>query len=139
VQITFKIKPGVKGDHKALLRIEEFIANETDLTSLTKDIPLNITGAPLRYELVQNYPNPFNATTKIRYQIADDNIHVMLEIFDITGRVVAKLVDRAQEAGVYEVTWDGTNMNGTGVSSGIYFYRLRTEKFTSMKKFHLLK
>jgi len=137
--VTFRTRKKVKGDHTTLLKVDAFMANEKDLTDLAKAIPIKITGAPTTYALAQNYPNPFNSTTRIRYQIADDNASVILEIFDITGRLITTLVNAVQEAGIYEVAWDGTNANGASVSSGIYFYRLRTKNFIGMKKFHLLK
>src|SRR5690606_4566676 len=76
---------------------------------------------PERYSLEQNYPNPFNPTTKIRYQLPVDGA-VKLNVFDITGRQVAELINTYQSAGTYNVEFDGSRL-----SSGVYFYRLETE------------
>jgi len=73
---------------------------------------------PTVYDMHKNYPNPFNPTTVIKYQLPDDGF-VVLQVFDILGRVVATLVNEHQEAGYYTATFDGQN-----ISSGVYFTRL---------------
>lgn len=80
--------------------------------------------------LFQNYPNPFNPTTTITYDVANSG-RVTLSIYDVTGRLVCKLVDRHQEPGRYSVDWNGTNAQGVGVPAGIYFYRIKTADYTS--------
>jgi hypothetical protein len=89
---------------------------------------------PDKYKLEQNYPNPFNPATKIRYQIIDNNSNVRLTVFDITGKQVAELVNQKQEHGYYEAAFDAGEL-----SSGIYFYKLETEKFTEAKKMVLIR
>ena len=84
-------------------------------------------------ELSQNYPNPFNPTTKIKYQFPEMS-KVKLTVYDVLGREVKTLVNEEKPAGNYEVEFDGTNL-----TSGIYFYRIETEKFSDTKKFVLLK
>ena len=71
------------------------------------------------YELHQNYPNPFNPSTKISYQISEFS-DVRLSVYNILGQEVAVLVSREQKAGSYEVVFDGS-----GLSSGVYFYRFK--------------
>jgi len=83
---------------------------------------------PGAFALKQNYPNPFNPQTTICYQLPDAG-HVKLQIFDLTGRLVETLVDENQPTGEYSKIW-----NAEVVSSGIYFYRLETKDFTSVKK-----
>jgi len=83
---------------------------------------------PDKYALYNNYPNPFNPQTTIRYQLPDEG-HVKLQVFDLTGRLVETLVDENQAMGEYSKTW-----NAESVSSGIYFYRLESKDFTSVKK-----
>jgi photosystem II stability/assembly factor-like uncharacterized protein len=85
------------------------------------------------YKLYQNYPNPFNPTTNIKYQITD-NSFISLKVFDILGKEVATLVNKKLNSGTYEVTFDGSNL-----SSGIYFYKLKTDKFVESKKMILIK
>ena len=85
------------------------------------------------YKLFQNYPNPFNPTTTIVYTITRSGF-VDLTVFDILGRKVATLINENQTAGNYSVKFDGS-----GLSSGIYIYRLRSDDFISSKKLVLMK
>ncbi|MBI5866955.1 MAG: T9SS type A sorting domain-containing protein [candidate division Zixibacteria bacterium] len=95
-------------------------------------------GLPISFALNQNYPNPFNSSTVFRYSTPSSG-SVRLEIFDILGRKVRTLVEKSQPAGVYQVTWDGTNSHGETVASGIYFYRLSASGRSESKKMILLK
>jgi hypothetical protein len=88
---------------------------------------------PTTTELHQNYPNPFNANTNISYSLAEAS-NVSLSVYDISGRLVATLVNGQQEAGEHVATWDASQ-----VSSGVYFYKLTTADYTSTKKMNLLK
>ncbi len=85
------------------------------------------------FRLHQNYPNPFNPVTNIRYQIPADG-NVMLKVFDIAGNEVAVLVNGMQTSGSHEVLF-----NAAGLSTGIYFYELRTGSLREVKKLILLK
>jgi len=73
--------------------------------------------------LHQNYPNPFNPSTTIRYYLPARS-HVLLNVYDISGRLVARLVNGAQAGGAHSVEWNGENESGGRASSGIYFMRL---------------
>jgi hypothetical protein len=95
-----------------------------------KEEPL---GIPLTTKLEQNYPNPFNPVTRIKYQLAAQ-AHVTLKVFDVLGREVATLVNEVKQPGSYTVQWDGS-----GVASGVYFYRLVAGEFQSIKKMIVLK
>ena len=86
-----------------------------------------------KFSLKQNYPNPFNSTTTIEYSIPNTQ-RVMIKIFDIQGREVAKLVNGNMEAGTYEVKFDGSKY-----ASGIYFYRLSSADYLEVKKMVLMK
>jgi Concanavalin A-like lectin/glucanases superfamily/Secretion system C-terminal sorting domain len=90
-------------------------------------------GGPVTCALSQNYPNPFNPATVISYQVATDS-HVELTVYDAAGKEVATLVHEQQNTGRYEV-----NFNAAALSSGIYFYTLRTGDFTAVKKMMLVK
>jgi hypothetical protein len=98
------------------------------LTSVSKE---NIT--PDKYELSQNYPNPFNPTTVINYTTTKAS-HVTLKVYDLLGREIATLADGIKGAGKYSVTFDASKL-----SSGIYFYNLKTDDFTSIKKMMLIR
>jgi photosystem II stability/assembly factor-like uncharacterized protein len=88
---------------------------------------------PAVYELSQNYPNPFNPTTTINYAIPTDGL-VSMKIYNILGQEVATLVNKVQVAGVYQATF-----NASSLSSGVYFYKIESGSFSSIKKMMLLK
>jgi len=90
-------------------------------------------GIPATYSLEQNYPNPFNPSTVIRFAIPRKT-NVQLEIFDLLGQRISKLVDEELLPSNYEIKF-----NGNGLASGIYFYKLSTPEFTSSKKMLLIK
>ena len=89
---------------------------------------------PTVYALDQNYPNPFNPSTKIEFSIPEDVNNVTLTIYNALGQRVAELVNSKMEAGKYSYVW-----NASDVSTGLYIYELRTDKFVSVKKMLLLK
>ena len=93
---------------------------------------------PNRPELLQNYPNPFNPSTTIRYEVAARTV-VSLRIFNLAGQFIAELVSEDQNPGVYSITWNGVDLNGNAVSSGIYFYRLENGTFGFTRKMLLLR
>jgi len=84
------------------------------------EIPNPKPQTPNHFTLEQNYPNPFNPSTDIRYQIADRS-HVILQIFNLLGEEVARLVDESQDAGYKSVRWSAGE-----IASGVYFYKLTT-------------
>ena len=85
------------------------------------------------FKLEQNYPNPFNPATQITYYIPVDS-HVKLKVFNVLGNEVATLVDEEKPAGEYSVKF-----NASGLSSGVYIYRLQTNYSTITKKMTYLK
>ncbi len=93
---------------------------------------------PGEISLNQNYPNPFNPETKISFALPQDS-HVSLDIFDLLGRRVVRLIDGEINAGSYTVTWDGRDAGGKEASSGIYFYRLSTDQGVRQEKMTLLR
>ncbi len=95
-------------------------------------------GIPRDYSLDQNYPNPFNASTVIKFNTKHDG-NVRLEVFNILGQKVATLVNEFRHFGPQAADWDGTDVNGASVPTGLYFYRLVTSDYTDVKKMVLLK
>ncbi len=87
----------------------------------------------MAYALDQNYPNPFNPTTEISYTIAEGG-RVTLKVYDMLGREVETLVNEAQDPGRYLVTF-----NAARDATGVYFYRLSSGHFTSIKKMIMMK
>lgn len=98
----------------------------------SKQIEVNVT-TPMEYKLEQNYPNPFNPTTRIKYSVKEKN-YVSLKVYDVLGNQVANLVDEVKDAGQYELLYNASNL-----SSGVYYYNLTIDNFSSTKKFVLMK
>jgi hypothetical protein len=88
---------------------------------------------PLVFALEQNYPNPFNPSTTIKYSIPEDGF-VKLAVYNMLGEEVATIVNASQKAGRYEVNFDAT-----GLSSGVYVYRIEAANYTASKKLMLMK
>jgi len=102
----------------------------------TTDVNKNRLTVPEHFELCQNYPNPFNPTTKIKFTIptVETPYMVSLRAYDILGDEVVTLVNEEKPAGEYEVELEGSRL-----SSGMYFYELRAGDFVSTKKMMLVK
>lgn len=143
----------------ALYGMGEYVVkvNAADVTSLVRNDPdeflfstiewhvtveEGITSAetvtPSRARLDQNYPNPFNPVTTISYYLPSSGM-VSLKVFDPSGKAIATLVDRHEEAGEKRVTWNGMNSKGEPVASGVYFFRLEAGAQTIVKKTVLLR
>lgn len=91
------------------------------------------TEIPRTFELKQNYPNPFNPATNFEFRIVNFGF-VSLEVFDITGKIVAKLVNQNLNPGTYRVRF-----NGNSLSSGVYFYKLTAGDFSKTRSMMLIK
>jgi hypothetical protein len=85
------------------------------------------------FNLVQNYPNPFNPSTRITFTIPE-RAQTNIKIFNMLGREVTELLNKELSAGSYEINW-----NASGLSSGVYFYRVQSGKYVATKKAILLK
>ncbi len=107
--------------------VQEFNIEVMKITGIDNDLIVS------EFILYQNYPNPFNPTTVISYQLPAFS-NVTLKVYDILGNEVATLINEPKEAGFYEVELDAS-----ALSSGVYFYILRTNEFISSKKMVLLK
>ena len=92
---------------------------------------------PSALSLSQNEPNPFpspfNPVTTIPYTIPERS-HITLKIYDILGREVIALVDAVQERGSYSPEWDGKNTQQKTVASGVYIYRIQTQKESKSRR-----
>jgi hypothetical protein len=96
------------------------------------------TTPPSKYQLKQNFPNPFNPSTTIRYSLSGPE-NISIRIYDVSGQLVKEINKEHNQAGEYEVIWDGSNNNGEKISSGIYFYRLSVGNYNEAKKMILIK
>jgi photosystem II stability/assembly factor-like uncharacterized protein len=97
------------------------------------EVNVEVTPQIKKYSLAQNYPNPFNPTTNIVYSLHQDGF-VSLKVYNAAGEEVKRLVNGNETAGRYNL-----NFNASGLPSGIYFYRLESGGFTSVKKMILLR
>jgi hypothetical protein len=96
------------------------------------------SGTPRSLELLQNYPNPFNPTTTVRFTTTVRGF-IELEVYDVQGRVVKRLVGAVLPPGSHAVSWDGRTSDGSSASSGVYFLRLRAEGRSMSRKVVLLR
>jgi len=93
---------------------------------------------PTEIALHQNYPNPFNPATRISFSLPNTG-QVRLDIFNFLGQRVSTLVDSTLEAGYHELIWDGNDSDGGTAASGIYFYRIETDRYVDSRRMMLLK
>jgi hypothetical protein len=89
-------------------------------------------------KLISNYPNPFNPSTTIQFKLAEES-EVSMEIYNIKGQKVKTLTNEFLLIGKHERIWDGKDENKQSVSSGIYFCKLRSSKYSAYRKMILLK
>jgi hypothetical protein len=107
-----------------------------------RDLMSNIVGispinseVPKQFSLGQNYPNPFNPSTKIKFQISGSSAaQTFLAVYDIGGKEISLLVNEELKPGSYEINFDAS-----GLSSGVYFYKLQAGSFIDTKKMILVK
>ena len=138
IAVTFEAQNDVRGTVDAPVTIGNVMLNETRVGQSVQ-ATVAIEGKPLSFGLDQNYPNPFNPSTTISYRVPDDGLMVKVDIFNLTGQHVKTLVDGLHRAGEYHVVWDATTDSGEKAGSGLYFYRIIGDKFTSVKKMLLVK
>ncbi len=111
-------------------RLKQIDFDGTYEYSKVVEVNFNVPGA---FSLAQNYPNPFNPTTMIKYNLPE-KANVELKVYDLTGQEVMTLVNQFQEAGQHFL-----NFNAAGLSSGVYFYRIKAGEFFAQKKMIVLK
>lgn len=96
-------------------------------------VQTGVEDTPVARALLQNFPNPFNPSTRILYTVPSKG-HVVLRVYNVSGKAVATLVDKELDAGSYEM-----NFNADHLASGIYFYRLAGPGFSETRKMVLLR
>jgi N-acetylneuraminic acid mutarotase len=120
---------GMDISNTRLTTMEEYTPPQGTASAVESNQP----GVPMEYSLCQNYPNPFNPTTTIHYSVPSTQ-YVSLKVYNVLGREVALLVSDTRQPGTYTVRWDAS-----GLSSGVYFYRLTAGKYVDTKKMILLR
>ena len=93
---------------------------------------------PSDFSLQQNFPNPFNPSTEIRFDLPEEG-QVELSVFNMQGQKVRTLESGRMTPGYHAIIWNGTNDNGSRVSTGMYFYSIQTNKFQAVRKMLFLK
>ena len=128
-KLIYKNIPDPSKRSSYLVRIRGYYKSGSDRPdNLSKD-----QDKKYRFELSDNIPNPFNPFTKIRFRIAEAG-NVKLNVYDLTGRKISSLVNEFKAAGKYEITFDGSML-----ASGVYFYKLQTRGYSSVKRMILIK
>lgn len=108
-------------------------------TAHPSDIVETNPGTPEKFTIEQNYPNPFNPTTNIKFSVPQAE-KVSLEVYDIQGRLVDRIIDHQEyNPGNYQTKWNGTDGAGTKVASGVYFARLIAGTYMQTIKMNLVK
>ena len=111
-----------------------------DANTINSSVVVNVVQnslEPQEFTLFQNYPNPFNPTTNIKYSLGSAGL-VLLKVYNLLGSEVVTLVNRYQDAGSYTINFN-TNQGNFNLPSGVYFYRLQSGSFVSVKKLILIK
>ena len=110
-----------------------------ELTAVMTEVKINDQQMlPIQWALSQNYPNPFNPETEISFHVPKSS-HVIIEVYNLLGQRLQKIVDEKKEVGIYQARWDGCDENGRAVGSGIYIYKIQAGGFVAMKKMALVR
>ena len=116
---------------------ESFHSNELELDLVVENENPEI--APLEFSFSQNYPNPFNPKTEIYFTLPNDTQKCNIAVYNVKGKLVKQLVNSPRNAGYHTVEWNGKDSYEKNVSSGIYFFKIETDKNNAVKRATLLK
>jgi hypothetical protein len=109
-----------------------------ELTGISTGIKDKTSFVTNEFFLAQNFPNPFNPVTEIILNIVDKSM-VSLKIYNIRGRLVQTLINEIKLPGIYNIQWNGLDMNQNSLPGGMYFYSVQTNSHHSVRKMTLLK
>jgi len=115
------------------IEFAQWYMDDYKLVRIDTTVGVNDFSVPENFQLYQNYPNPFNPSTSIKFEISELSF-VTLKVYDVLGNEVAILVNEEKPSGIYSAEF-----KATGMSSGIYFYKLQAGGFVSTKKMILTK
>ena len=127
IHIILTVTDNGSPDLEAYIRLIFKIVGGTSIENQSLLMP------PEKFRLNNNYPNPFNSCTNIEFQIPQKS-HVTISVFNTLGQRVATLIDKDLKSGTHHATFDAIHF-----SSGIYFYSIKTNGFSQVKKMLLLK
>lgn len=119
-------------------RSQHFKLNSGFAGSTMVDSPSFFDLLPQEYQLQQNFPNPFNPTTTIRYSLLKAS-PLTIRIYNAVGQLVWELNEPLKSPGSYQLIWNGRDLQGLPVPSGIYLYQISTEDFSAVKRMILVK
>jgi len=139
VYLTFQVLPQSPEGLTTQLQVSRFCLNETSSRGSIFNINIGAgkVSHPLEFSLFQNNPNPFNPQTEIGFAVPSA-CRVQIKIYNVAGQLV-KAYQGDYPAGTHSISWDGTNLKGESVGSGIYFYRMEAGSFTQQKKMVLMR
>jgi len=145
IGVTFNATGLIPGTYQALVRI---VSNDVDEHIVNIPVTLNVqsgaTGAelgsdlPIRFALDPPQPNPFDGAASVRFAVPMER-HVVVSVYDVTGRLVRNLVNGTLPAGHHVATWDACDERGRRVTAGVYFYRMTAPEFSQVRKITLLR
>lgn len=125
---NYHVMISVEGSVSGGMFVDDFKANASGIVTGIEDEKL-----PIEFNLSQNYPNPFNPTTNIKLALPKA-MHVELTVYNLLGQKVATIKDNHMKAGYHNIHFDASKL-----SSGIYLYRIKAEKYNAVKKMTILK
>jgi parallel beta-helix repeat protein len=137
--ITFQVSgqnPSLELQHMIARTFDNEEIEIEDNPESTDENPDNII--PINSILGANYPNPFNPTTTISYGLKEET-NVNITLYNIRGQKVRTLINEIMPAGQHQITWNGKDNSGKQAASGVYFYRMKTNDYTKVRKAMLLK
>jgi hypothetical protein len=134
-EIVIVIAAAIGNNNKHSIEMLKYTTDVADNYYKSQFVTTGVTNPaiPFEYTLSQNYPNPFNNSTVIKFSLPQ-RAFVNLTVYDITGQLVASLVNNEMDAGEHKIQF-----NKPGLSSGIYFCRLSADGRTFIRKMMLLK
>jgi hypothetical protein len=142
--LTFSpIAAGEKTDIIYIVSNASELPNTIEISGDTNVSDTDIVAPVLNAKLIGNFPNPFNPETVIEFIVHDlaefSQVNININIYNLRGQLVRRLVNGIYTSGQHLVVWDGTDDTGIIVGSGVYFYRMQAGDYSNIKKMILLK
>ncbi|MEA1987179.1 MAG: T9SS type A sorting domain-containing protein, partial [Candidatus Marinimicrobia bacterium] len=127
----------ISGNHEMIdINFDEINTRSIENNEIKKEADIDLV--PGVYFLSQNYPNPFNSSTQIKFAVREEGT-VRINIYNIKGQLIKKLVNKEYRPNIYSVEWNAVNEFGKQVATGLYIYRIQINDYMKSKKMILLK